>query len=98
MQEAVLDGINLQVFQDRIRRAGSGDVQLKNRLASGFRTQDLLQRFWIHGNSNIPALSAVDNARHQTLPPQSPRGILTAIIAAFSVHNNLSHKYFPLDK
>src|SRR4030095_81694 len=96
MQEAVLDGINLQVFQDRIRRAGSGDVQLKNRVTSGFRTQHFLQRFWIHGNGNTPALSAVDNTRHQPLPAQPPRGILAAIIAAFSIHNNLSHKYFLL--
>src|SRR5262245_18199457 len=98
MQEAVLDGINLQVFQDCTRRAGSGNVQLKDRVASGFGTQYFLQRFWIDGNGYISALSAVDNPRHQTLPAQPPRGILAAIIAAFSIHNNLSHKYFPLDK
>src|SRR5262249_10332882 len=98
MQEAVLDGINLQIFQDRIPRAGARDVELKNRFPSSFRTQHFLQCFWIHGNGNIPALSAVDNPRHQTLSTQPPRGILAAIIAAFSIHNNLSHKYFPLNK
>jgi hypothetical protein len=93
MQEGLFHWIDLPVLENGIRRPMTGNVQLQNRVAAGFGSQNLLKRLWIDSNRKVISLAAVNDCRHESGPAQAARRILTTIGAAFRTHYYLSHKF-----
>ena len=96
VQEALSDWIHLPALQNCVRRTVTGNIELQNGIASGFRTEDLLQRLGIDGNRKVFPLSAINNSRYQTFPPQPARRVLSTIGAILRTDYNFSHN-FPFD-